>query len=343
MTRIYLDHNATTGLRPEARAAMVAAMDLVGNASSVHGEGRAVRAVIERARRQVLEALGAQACDLVFTSGATEAAALAMAGRDLAVAETEHEAVLAWGRSELSVDQDGRVDAPDPGAAAVQLASGETGVVQDLPTGIAVSDLTQAFGKLAFGFEWLGAGMGLVSAHKLGGPAGIGALVFPQGTDVAARLRGGGQERGWRSGTENLIGIAGFGAAAAAAQADLAAGLWDEVAQHRDFLENAIAERASNTIFVGKAAQRLPNTSYFISPGWRGETQVMAMDLAGFAVSAGSACSSGKTRASRALRAMGYEDDLAGCALRISLEARTTRAEVEKFVQAFLSQQQKRA
>ncbi|MEY8840874.1 aminotransferase class V-fold PLP-dependent enzyme, partial [Cribrihabitans sp. XS_ASV171] len=168
----------------------------------------------------------------------------------------------------------------------------------DLPKGIAVTDATQAFGKLPVAFNWMGAGMALLSAHKLGGPKGIGALVMPRGTDLAAKIRGGGQEMGRRSGTENVLGIAGFGAAAEAAARDLADGVWDRVAQLRNILENALEAAATKTIFVGKGAKRLPNTLCFATPGWKGETQVMQMDLAGFAISAGSACSSGKVRAS---------------------------------------------
>lgn len=342
MTRAYLDHNATTPLRAEARAAMAAAMDVAGNPSSVHQEGRAARALVERARGQILAALGASACDLVFTSGATEAAALALAGRDLRAAPVEHDAVLAWCAPDLGCDAGGQVSVPDPARATLALASGETGIVQDLPAGLAVSDLTQAFGKIPFGFEWLGVGMGFVSAHKLGGPKGIGALILPQGTDLAAQIKGGGQEMGRRSGTENVVGIAGFAAAAMAAQQDLAAGLWQEVATRRDFFEALIEEGAPDTIFVGKGANRLPNTSCFATSGWKGETQVMAMDLAGFAVSAGSACASGKVRASGALLAMGLSEDQAASALRVSLGIKTTRDELARCAQAWLRQRKKR-
>lgn len=343
MMRTYLDHNATMPLRAEARAAMCDAMDLVGNPSSVHQEGRAAKSVVERARAQLRTALGAESWDVVFTSGATEAAALALAGRDLVGAGIEHDAVLSWIAPSLPVDEAGRVSVDDPARATLQLANSETGVVQDLPNGLAVSDLTQGFGKLPFGAEWLGIGMGFVSAHKVGGPKGVGALIFPQGTDVAAQIRGGGQEMGWRSGTENVIGIAGFGAAAQAAQQDLADGRWNEVETLRDFLEEAIAESGNGTIFVGKGARRLPNTSCFVTPGWKGETQVMALDLAGFAVSAGSACSSGKVTASGALRAMGMSELEAGCALRVSLGLETTRDEVARFADAFVAKRGKRA
>lgn len=342
MSRVYLDWNASSSLRPEARAAMIAAMDLCGNPSSVHGEGRAARGLVEAARGEIAEALGAQGCDLVFTSGATEAAALALAGRDLVCAGVEHEAVLAWCAADLAVDAAGAVAVPDPARACVQLANSETGIVQDLPAGLAVSDLTQGFGKIPFAFEWLGVEMGFVSAHKIGGPKGVGALVLPKGFDLAARIRGGGQEMGRRSGTENVIGIAGFAAAARAAQADLAAGMWEEVATRRDLMEEAIASGANNTICVGKGAPRLPNTSLVIAPGWRGETQVMAMDLAGFAISAGSACSSGKARTGGALPAMGVGDDLARCAIRVSIGPDTARDDLLRFADAWIGKYQKR-
>ena len=333
--RAFLDHNATTPLRPEARLAMLAAMDVVGNPSSVHAEGRAAKALIERARRQVAAALGAEGADIVFTSGATEAAALACAGRGLACAAVEHDAVAAWCEVSLAVDKLGAVAVVDPGRTALQLANSETGVVQNLPFGLAVSDLTQAFGKLPIAFNWLGVEMGLVSAHKLGGPKGVGALALKRGLDVAPQIRGGGQEMGRRAGTENLIGIAGFGAAAEAAARDLADGVWDRVAELRNILNQALSAFGFDTISVGNSARTLPNTLNLIAPGWRGETQVMAMDLAGFAVSAGSACSSGKVRSSRVLKAMGFDEARAGQAIRISLGPNTTEDEVLRFAESW--------
>ena len=340
MARIYLDHNATTPLRMEARDAMVAAMDVVGNPSSVHAEGRAAKGLVEAARAQVAEAVGAANADVIFVSGATEAAALALAGRGLAASGLEHEAVLAWVDPVLPV-VDGVVQVANPASSVVQLANSETGIVQRLPTGLAVSDITQGFGKLPFAYEWSGVEMVFLSAHKFGGPKGVGALIVPQGHDITAHIKGGGQEMGRRSGTENVIAIAGFGAACAAAQADLANGVWDRVAELRNILEKTIEAGEKNTIFVGKAFDRLPNTSCMISPGWKGETQVMAMDLAGFAVSAGSACSSGKVKASRVLQALGYNDGDAACALRVSLGPQTTKDEVLRFADAWLSKRTK--
>ncbi len=314
---------------------MIAAMEVSGNPSSVHREGRAAKALMEKARGQIAAALGAEGADLVFTSGATEAAALACAGRDLVCAEVEHEAVAAWCAPVLAVERSGRVVVTEPGRTALQLANSETGIVQDLPEGLAVCDLTQGFGKLPVAFNWLGCGMGLVSAHKLGGPKGIGALVLRQGLDVAAQMRGGGQEMGRRAGTENLIGIAGFGAAAEAAAKDLADGVWERVAELRDVLDSALSALGFETISVGKGARRLPNTLCLIAPGWKGETQVMAMDLAGFAVSAGSACSSGKVRASRVLKAMGFDEGLAGQAIRVSIGPDSREEDLLRFAESW--------
>ena len=333
--RAYLDWNATTPLRPEVRVAMAQAMDVVGNPSSVHAEGRAAKGLIERARAQVAAALGAEGADIVFTSGATEAAAMACAGRGLHCAGIEHDAVAAWCLGDLSVDQQGRVAVADPTRSAVQLANSETGILQDLAEGLAVSDLTQAFGKVPLAFNWLGCQMGLVSAHKLGGPKGIGALVLRRGVDFDPLLKGGGQEMGRRAGTENLISIAGFGAAAEAAARDLVDGVWERVAELRNTLNQALSFEGFNTISVGNSAARLPNTLCLIAPHWKGETQVMVMDLAGFAISAGSACSSGKVRASKTLQAMGYDETLAGQAIRISLGPTNTEDEVLRFAEAW--------
>jgi cysteine desulfurase len=339
MSRIYLDHNASMPLRAEARAAMIAAMDLCGNPSSVHGEGRAARSLVERARAQVAAAFGAEGADVIFTSGATEAAALACAGRGLSGAAVEHDAVAAWVGDALAVDAGGRVQVDDPGRSVLQMSNSETGIVQDLPAGLAVTDATQSFGKLPVAFNWCGAQMALISAHKLGGPKGVGALVVKRGTELVAQIRGGGQEMGRRSGTENLIAIAGFGAAAEASARDLADGVWDKTAQLRDLLQDTLEDGAKHTIFVGKGAARLPNTLCFATPGWKGETQVMQMDLAGFAISAGSACSSGKLRASRVLGAMGYDDLTAASAIRVSLGLQTSEQDMLRFADAWLAKE----
>ncbi len=339
--RAYLDHNATTPLRPAAREAMISAMDVYGNPSSVHSEGRKAKAILERARGEIASAFGADGADVIFTSSATESAALALAGRNLCAADVEHDAVNAWTQNDLSVDAEGAVQIDDPAESCVQLANSETGVVQTLPDGVAVSDMTQAFGKLPVAFNWTGAQMALISAHKLGGPKGIGALVVKRGTEVPAQLLGGGQEMGRRAGTENVIGAAGFAAAAKAAAQDLADGVWDRVAQLRDLLEERLTAEAPEAIIVGKGAKRLPNTTAVAVPGWKGETQVMQMDLAGFAISAGSACSSGKVRASKVLTAMGYDEMTAASAIRVSLGPQTSEQDVMGFADKWLAQMNK--
>ncbi len=341
MNRVYLDHNATTPLRPEARDAMIAAMDVCGNPSSVHAEGRAAKALIERARAQVASAFGADGADIVFTSGSTEGAALALAGRNLHGASIEHDAVRSWIVEDISVSSKGAAAVTEPSHATLQVANSETGIVQALPKGLAVTDATQAFGKLPIAFNWMDVQMALVSAHKLGGPKGIGAVVMKRGTDLPAQIKGGGQEMGRRSGTENVIGIAGFGAAAEAAAKDLANGVWEQVEEFRNILENALEAGERSPIFVGKDQTRLPNTSCFASPGWKGETQVMQMDLSGFAVSAGSACSSGKVRASAVLTAMGYDEGTAASAIRVSLGPRTTKEDVLRFAETWLKKEKK--
>lgn len=339
MTRVYLDHNATALLRPESRAAMIAAMEVCGNPSSVHGEGRAAKALVERARAQVATAFGADGADVVFTSGSTEGASLACSGRNLQGSLVEHDAVRVWTDNDLTVSRDGSVSVTNAKNTALQLANSETGILQVLPQGLAVTDATQAFGKLPIAFNWMGATMALISAHKLGGPKGIGAVVLKRGTELAAQIKGGGQEMGRRSGTENVIGIAGFGAAAEAASCDLAEGVWEQVEALRDLLEQALAAGADDTIFIGKSVPRLPNTSCFATPGWKGETQVMQMDLAGFAISAGSACSSGKVKASTVLTSMGYDEVTAQSSIRVSLGPETRESDVLRFADTWLAKQ----
>ena len=339
--RCYLDWNATAPLRPEARAAMLAALDVAGNPSSVHAEGRQARALVERARAEVAALAGCQPGEVVFASGATEAArilSLLGHGRGVEVAPTAHDCLWAH-----------RAPAPE-GAVAIRamgLANSETGILtwpgpEDLRAGgLLLLDIVQAVGRVAFSFADSGADLAIVSAHKLGGPKGIGALIVRDGLDIGSLAPGGGQETGRRSGTENVIGIAGFGAAAAAARADLEAGVWDGVEKLRRILEKTVVAAASETIFVGKDMPRIANTSCFAVPGWRGETQVMQMDLAGFAISAGSACSSGKVRESRVLGAMGYGGDVAGSAIRVSLGPLTTQDDVLRFAEAWSAQYRK--
>lgn len=348
MARTYLDYNATAPLRAEARDAMIAAMDVVGNPSSVHGEGRAAKAIVERARAQVAEAVGCKPQEVVFTSGATEAArvlSMRPEGCDVFVQDTAHDAL--WSHFDLS----NVAERPfGPGhTLAMGLANSETGVVSEIPDRLdgqfaygvrradyLLLDVTQVVGRIPFSFSWSGADLAICSAHKLGGPKGVGALIVRQGLDIPALATGGGQEMRRRSGTENVIGIVGFGAAAEAAMQDLADGKWQQIEKLRNILESSIEESAKETIFVGKSVKRLPNTSCFASSGWKGETQVMQMDLAGFAISAGSACSSGKVRESRVLRAMGYDAEVAKSAIRVSLGPETTEDEIYRFAETWL-------
>ena len=324
--RVYLDWNATAPLRPEARDAMIAALDLAGNPSSVHAEGRKARGIVERARGQVAELVGCKPSEVVFTSGATEAAQV-LAGRDAEIEPTSHDAL--WAHASTAAT----------GAVyAMGLANSETGVVT-APTGahdgLFLLDVTQAVGRIAWSFHWSGADLAILSAHKLGGPKGVGALIVRDGVDIGALQSGGGQELGRRSGTENVAGIAGFGAACSVALDELNRGVWGHVEELRKILENALASAEKETIFVGSDRPRLPNTSCFATPGWKGETQVMQMDLAGVAISAGSACSSGKVKASRVLMAMGYSERDAASAVRVSLGLETTEDEVLRFAEAW--------
>ncbi len=334
--RVYLDWNATTPLRPEARQAMVSALDLPGNPSSVHGEGRAARSLVERSREEISRVLDVNPEGVIFTSGATEAAALALSARRLQSAAIEHEAVLAWTEPALEVGEGGSVVVDRPSESVLQLANGETGIIQELPEGIRLTDATQAVGKLSVNSELKKAGMAITSAHKLGGPKGIGALVLQGGEEIKACLRGGGQELGRRSGTENVAAIAGFAAAIAAAARDVSAGLWDEVAETRDLFEERLQDSIADVVVIGAGSQRLPNTSCFARPGWKGETQVIQMDLDGFAVSAGSACSSGKVGERRALKALGVSDEVATSAIRVSFGPESAAGDVLGFADAWI-------
>ena len=324
--RVYLDFNATAPLRAEARAAVIDAMEVTGNPSSVHAEGRAAKAILERARAQVADLVGCAPSEVVFTSGATEAARVLSApvtGHTVWVDPASHDALLAHaGRS-----ADGETGHSQ--TLAMGLANSETGVVSPLPhhedgkwrhgarrADWLLMDITQAVGRIPFNFKASGADFAVLSGHKLGGPKGAGALIVRQGLDISTLAPGGGQEMGRRSGTENIAGLAGFGAACAAAKADLAEGRWDKM-------------------------MRLPNASRVATAGWKGESQVIQMDLAGFAISAGSACSSGKVRASTVLRAMGYDDETASCAIRVSLGLQTTKEDVLRFAEAWLEKEKK--
>jgi len=334
MSRVYLDWNATTPLRPQARAAMLSAMDAVGNPSSVHAEGRAALGIVSKARDQIASAFGCKRDNIIFTSSATEAAALGLksANDTVLCADVEHDCITTNSSASLGV-YEGAVETPADQLFAQQGANSETGILQNVTSGAWLSDQVQSFGKIPVAFNFLEVSTAILSAHKIGGPKGIGALVLADGVDVKAQIQGGGQEEGRRSGTENVIGIAGFGASAQAAQEDIEEGVWQKVEGLRDMLEAEIANIAQDAFFVGQNQPRLPNTSCFAVPGWKGETQVMQMDLAGFAISAGSACSSGKVKQSRVLKAMGYDDLTSSSAIRVSLGPATTEEEIMRFIQ----------
>lgn len=352
--RIYLDWNATAPLRPEARAAMLDAMDTVGNPSSVHAEGRAAKAIVERARAQVATLVGCEPDEIVFTSGATESAAMLSAmpeGFDVFVDDTAHDCL--WAHVSMAAWPE-RPHGPGH-TLAMGLANGETGAVTAPERDAAgwifgpraraswlMLDIVQAVWRIPVDLGALGADFAILSGHKIGGPKGSGALMVRGGVEIAPLVEGGGQEKGRRSGTENVIGIAGFGAAAEAARRDLEAGVWDRIEKLRNSLESRLAEIAPETIYFSRDCARLPNTSCFAVPGWRGETQVMQMDLAGFAISAGSACSSGKVKESRVLRAMGFDAETASSAIRVSMGPTTTEAEVMAFAEAWKEQYRRR-
>ncbi len=354
-TRTYLDHNASAPLRPEARAAMLAALDVAGNASSVHAEGRKARAFIESAREQIAALVNARPSEVVFTSGATESNNWAVtAGWDtVLVAGIEHDSVLAPAAFsavhaiELAVSADGIVvlEAADREGAtlvSVQLANNETGVLQPVAE-IAASarargwlvhtDAVQAAGRIPVDFAGLGIDLMSLSSHKLGGPKGIGALVIRDGLDLAPAIRGGGQERRRRSGTENVAAIAGFGAAAAAAARDL-----DRVAELgalRDRLEAAVACETPSAVVIGSRVPRLANTSCIALPGSAAATTVIRMDLAGVAIGAGAACSSGKLGVSHVMAAMGVAPELAESAIRVSLGWSSEARDIDAFLEAW--------
>jgi cysteine desulfurase len=356
VTPCYLDHNATTPLRPQAAEAISHALATWGNPSSVHSHGRAARRIVEDARGRVAVLAGTDPATVVFTSGGTEANNLALRGCGRArilVSAVEHPSVLeaADGIEAIPVNGNGIVDLDvleamlgEGGDAivSVMLANNETGVIQPVAEAAKIAhaagalfhcDAVQGAGKLPLDFKLLGADMMTLSAHKIGGPKGAGALIVADDVDLAPVIRGGGQERGRRNGTENVPGIAGFGAAAELAAVEVAEA--GSLAALRDRMEAELLEHVPGVKVIAADAARLPNTSCLALPGISAETQVMALDLAGFSISAGSACSSGKVKASKVLRAMGQPDDIAACAIRISLGPSTSEAEVDTFVTAY--------
>jgi cysteine desulfurase len=366
--RIYLDWNATTPLRPEARQAMAAAWDMAGNPSSVHAEGRQARRLIEDARAAVASAVGGRPQDVVFTSGGTEANALALTPglrrgpgqpvRRLLVSAIEHTSVLSGGRflpdaiGTIEVTGSGVIDldrlrghlaAGPPALVSVMLANNETGAVQPISEvadivheagGLLHVDSIQALGKVPFDIKSMDADLITLSAHKVGGPKGVGALVMAEEVQgLEPLLRGGGQELGRRAGTENVAGIAAFGAATTAAMATLAEDA-SRLQTLRERLEKGLVQTTGMIVFSDDAP-RLPNTTLFTVPGLKAETAVIGFDLGGIAVSSGSACSSGKVQPSHVLAAMGVGRDLAQGAVRLSLGWSTSEADIDLALQAW--------
>jgi cysteine desulfurase len=366
--RVYLDWNATTPLRPEAKRAMAAAWEFCGNPSSVHAEGRQARRLVEDARAAIAAAVAARPQDVVFASGGTEANALALAPglrrgtgqpvERLLVSAIEHASVLAGGRfaageiGTIKVTGAGLVDldhlrallaAGPPALVSVMMANNETGAVQPVSEiadvvheagGLLHVDAIQALGKIPIDIKRLKADLLTLSAHKIGGPKGVGAMVL--GEDVQGLeplLRGGGQELGRRAGTENVAGIAAFGAAAKAAIAVLPDDS-TRIAALRERLEHGLKQTAGMIVF-SDGAPRLPNTTLFTVPGLKAETAVIGFDLAGIAVSSGSACSSGKVQPSHVLDAMGFPKDLAQGAVRLSLGWSTSEADIDLTLEAW--------
>lgn len=369
--RSYFDWNATAPLRDEARAAVAAALAVPGNPSSVHAEGRAARRLVETAREEVAALVGARPGDVFFTSSGTEANMLALTPaievtRDkrprskLLLSTVEHVSVRAGGRfasagiEDVPVDAEGRLDllalaaavakSPRP-LVSLMLANNETGVIQPVAEAAAIVhaaggllhvDAVQAAGRIDCDIAALGADLLTLSAHKIGGPKGVGALVRAS-DDIHLPdplIRGGGQERGLRAGTENVAGIAGFGAAAAVARRQRAAEAAHMLAL-RERLEAGLRAIASETVIFGAKAERLPNTTLFTVPGMKAETAVIGFDLEGVAVSSGAACSSGKVQPSHVLAAMGVLPPLTRGAVRASLGWSTTEADLESFLNAW--------
>jgi cysteine desulfurase len=364
--RSYLDYNATAPLRPEVRDAVTEALELYGNPSSVHAEGRAARGAIEAARASVAELIGARPEDVIFTSGGTEANALALAAQPggawhCYMSAVEHPSVLAGGRfyrettTRIRVTPDGVIDLEILAKelekhhlggwrpfVSLMAANNETGAIQPVAeaakivhsaNGLIHTDAVQAAGRIGLDMAALGADMLSLSAHKVGGPKGIGALVLREGASVEPLLKGGNQELRRRAGTENVAAIVGFGVAARLAGADLAKS--NEIARLRDELEKQALVIAPNAVVLSAKVERLPNTSCIAVPGVKAETLVIGLELAGVAISSGSACSSGKVEASHVLRAMGVPEEVAQGAIRVSLGFATKRDDIENFLKAF--------
>ena len=360
----YLDHNATTPLRPQARDAMLAALDAGGNPSSIHQQGRAARALVEDARKTIADALGVLPAMVVFTGVGTEANNFAIKGAQverIIISATEHSCVLEAAKATgkpveiIPVSSDGIIDlealekslSKDEGKALVSLmlANNETGTIQPVQQASEIAaqhgalihtDAVQAFGKISVNFGLLGVDMMTLSAHKLGGPQGVGALILRDGVVLDKYIHGGGQEQVRRGVNENVAGITGFAAAAKVAIGDMPE-KQPEIRALRDLFESQLQQVSPDALIFSNQVERLPNTSYIALKSMNALTTLINLDLDNIAVSTGSACSSGKVTGSRVLAEMGIPDDLRSCALRISFGWNSTREDVSKFIKSWLA------
>ncbi|MFL2801772.1 MAG: cysteine desulfurase family protein [Paracoccaceae bacterium] len=340
--RIYLDWNASSPLSKSAFNAMKKSFANFGNPSSSHFEGRTARIAIEKARDKIAEILGLKSrFNIIFTSGATESAAMVLHKKKIKCAPIEHDCVKEWSTANINISRNGKVDIEDPLNSTLQVANSETGIIQTIPKGIYFTDAVQGFGKLFIDFSGFDFEFSAISSHKIGGPKGIGAIIAKDIDALDSFMRGGGQEFGKRSGTENLMNIEGFAASIEDKSSEINSGKLDEIKSNRDYLEEMILNESKHTNVVGKDNSRLPNTSFFITPGWKNDHQVAALDLEGFAISSGMACSSGKKNKQNSLAGMGFSEFESNCAIRVSIGGTTTKTELEKFVSVWSSFQKK--
>ncbi len=331
--RRYFDWNASSLLCENSRKSLISNLDLIGNASSIHTEGRDARNIIEHSRDSVMDLLGLQEGTVIFTSGASESAALFLHDKKMVCSAIEHDCVKKWCNVSIPVMKNGLISSINSeNNQAMQIANSETGILQNVPKGIACTDAVQAVGKIDCKLSEIEPQALFLASHKVCGPKGVGVLFVKDEQLIEPTVLGGNQELGLRAGTENFVLIAAFVEALAYSISLVKNGIWQEIEDLRNMLENEVREISKPTIVVGEKEKRLPNTSCIITPGWKGESQVIALDLEGFSVSSGTACSSGKLSEISLLREMGYGDDLADCSLRVSLGPNTKKSDIESFI-----------
>ena len=331
--RRYFDWNASSLLCENSRKSLISNLDLIGNASSIHAEGRDARNIIENSRDSVMDLLGLDEGTVIFTSGASESAALFLHNKKMECSAIEHDCVKKWCNVSIPVLKNGLVYSSfSKNNLSMQIANSETGILQKVPIGIACTDAVQAVGKVDCSFREMRPQALFLASHKVCGPTGVGVLFVKDENLIEPTVLGGNQEFGLRAGTENFVLIAAFVEALNYSLNLVEKGVWQEIEILRNMLENEIKEISKTTIIVGEKEKRLPNTSCIITPGWKGESQVIAMDLEGFSVSSGTACSSGKLSELNLLREMEYGEDLASCSLRVSLGPYTKKSDIESFI-----------